>query len=167
MVKKSVKSLFLPGDVARRPTTLLDTCLMVFTQNYIPYKLFRILSNNTRTSTSSRPEVFLRKGVLKMYSKFTGEHPCRSAISIKLFCNFIEIALRHGCSPVHLLHIFKTPFPKNTPRRPLLNFAYFQNIFNKILTLKVVWKYNFETQSCYAIVCETIAKKLSEAPHIN
>ena len=28
---------------------------------------------------SSRPEVFLGKGVLKICSKFTGEHPCRSA----------------------------------------------------------------------------------------
>ena len=28
---------------------------------------------------SSRPEVFLRKGVLKICHKFTGEHPCRSA----------------------------------------------------------------------------------------
>ena len=28
--------------------------------------------------------------------------------------NFIEITLRHGCSPVHLLYIFRTPFPKNT-----------------------------------------------------
>ena len=27
----------------------------------------------------------------------------RSVISIKLFCNFIEIALRHTCSPVNLL----------------------------------------------------------------
>ena len=35
-------------------------------------------------------------------------------ISIKLLCNFIEIALLHGCSPVNLLHIFRTPFPKNT-----------------------------------------------------
>ena len=26
--------------------------------------------------------------------------------------NFIEIALRHQCSPVNLLHIFKTSFPK-------------------------------------------------------
>ena len=26
---------------------------------------------------------------------------------------FIEIALRHGCSPVHLLHIFRTPFSRN------------------------------------------------------
>ena len=31
------------------------------------------------------------------------------AISIKLKSNFIEITLRHGCSPVNLLHIFKTP----------------------------------------------------------
>ena len=49
----------------------------------------------------SRPEVFIGKSVLKTYNKFTGEHPCRSVISIKLQCNFI---LRRGCSPVNLLH---------------------------------------------------------------
>ena len=32
----------------------------------------------------------------------------------KLVCNFLETALRHGYSPVNLLHIFKTPFLKNT-----------------------------------------------------
>ena len=37
----------------------------------------------------------------------------RSVISIKLLYNFIEITLRHGCSPVNLLYIFKTLFPKN------------------------------------------------------
>ena len=63
---------------------------------------------------SSRQEVFLGKGVLKTCSKFTGEHPCRSVISIKLLCNFIEIAFRHGCSPVNLLHNFRTSFLKNT-----------------------------------------------------
>ena len=63
---------------------------------------------------SSHPEGFLGKGVLKICSKFTGEHPCRSAISIKLRRNFIDIALLHGCSPVTLLHIFRTPFPRNT-----------------------------------------------------
>ena len=63
---------------------------------------------------SSRPELFLRKGVQKKCSKFTGGHPCRSVISIKLQSNFLEITLRHGCSPVHLAHIFRTPFPKNT-----------------------------------------------------
>ena len=45
-----------------------------------------------KQSRSSHLEVFLRKGFLKMCSKFTGEHPYRS---------------------VNLLHIFRTPFPKN------------------------------------------------------
>ena len=62
----------------------------------------------------------LKKDVLKICSKFAGEHPYRSVISKKLLCNFIEIALRHGCSPVNLLHIFRTPFPRNTSGRLLL-----------------------------------------------
>ena len=36
---------------------------------------------------SSPSEMFLGKGVLKICRKFTGEHPCRSAISIKLLYN--------------------------------------------------------------------------------
>ena len=48
--------------------------------------------------------MFLGKGALKICSKFKGENQCRSAISIKLQTNFIEITLRHGCSPVNLLH---------------------------------------------------------------
>ena len=43
------------------------------------------------------------KGALKICSKFTGEHPCQNAISIK-----------HWCSPVNLLHIFRRPFLKST-----------------------------------------------------
>ena len=70
---------------------------------------------------SSHSEIFFRKAVLKICSKFTGEHPCRNAISIKLQSNVIQIAFRHGCSPVNLLHIFRTPFLKNTSRRLLLN----------------------------------------------
>ena len=53
------------------------------------------------------------KKVAKQPTKFTGEHPCLSAISIKLQSNFIEIALQHVCSPLNLLHIFGTPFHKN------------------------------------------------------
>ena len=34
--------------------------------------------------------------------------------------NFIEIILRHGRSPVNLLLIFRTPFPKNTSEGLLL-----------------------------------------------
>ena len=36
--------------------------------------------------------------------------------------NFIEITLRHGCFPINLLHIFRTPFPKNTFGRLLLKY---------------------------------------------
>ena len=39
---------------------------------------------------SSLPEVFLRKGALKICSKFTGEHPCRSVTSIKLLFNLLK-----------------------------------------------------------------------------
>ena len=64
--------------------------------------------------------MFLGKGAPKICSKFTGEHPCRSAISIKLQSNFIEITFQHGCPLVNLLHIFRTPFPKNIYGRLLL-----------------------------------------------
>ena len=64
--------------------------------------------------SSSRSKVFLRKGVLKICSRFTGEHPYRIVVSIKFQSNFVEITLQHGCSPVNLLHIFTTPFPRNT-----------------------------------------------------
>ena len=63
---------------------------------------------------SSHSEVFLRKGVLKICHKFTGEHPFWSVISIKLQSNFIESPLWHGFSPLHVLRIFRTPFPRNT-----------------------------------------------------
>ena len=66
------------------------------------------------TCRSSHPELFLGKGALKICSKFTGEHSCRSAVSIKLQSSFIEITLWHGYSPVNLMHIFRTPFLKNT-----------------------------------------------------
>ena len=38
-----------------------------------------------------------------------------------LLCNFIEIALRHGCSPVNLLRIFRTPLLRNTSEWLLLS----------------------------------------------
>ena len=38
----------------------------------------------------------------------------------QLKSRFIEITLWHGCSPVNLLHIFRTFFTKNTSERPLL-----------------------------------------------
>ena len=75
-----------------------------YSQNsfFIPLKLFH-------DKQKQPPELFLENGVLKICSKFTGEHPCRSMISIKLICNFIEITLRPARSPVNFLHIFRAP----------------------------------------------------------
>ena len=71
-------------------------------------------TSNPLNNRSSHPEVFLGKNVLKICSKFSGEHPHRSVISIKLQNNFMKITLRHGYFPVYLLHIFRTPSLRNT-----------------------------------------------------
>ena len=57
-------------------------------------------------------------------------HQCQSVISIKLFCSFIEIALRLKCSPVNLPHYFRTPFPKNTSEGLLL--SYWQKVIQSL-----------------------------------
>ena len=75
--------------------------------------------------------MFLGKSVLKICRKFIGERPCRGTISIKLLYDFIdfEIGLRHGCSPVNMLHILRTSFPRDTSGRPLLKLETAYNFF--------------------------------------
>ena len=36
-------------------------------------------------------------------------------------CSFVEITLRHGCSPVNLLHIFRATYKKNFFKGLLVN----------------------------------------------
>ena len=83
-------------------------------------------------SRSSHPEVFFRKAVLKICSKFTEENPCRSVISITL----LENTFRHGCSPVNLLHISRTPFPRNTSGWLLLNILWRKDLSNSSISEK-------------------------------
>ena len=84
-----------------------------------------MIAYNSEAATQWCP----RKECSENMQKFTGEYDfnkcmisgdsCGSMISIKLQSNFIEIELRHGCSPVNLLDIFRTPFPKNPSGRLL------------------------------------------------
>ena len=97
-----------------KPQHIIFFCRISITQTA------RLLRMNL-TIRSSRPEVFLGKEVLKICSKFTGGHPCQSVILIKFQSNFIKNALRHTCSHVHLLHIFRTLFPKNIYGGMVLN----------------------------------------------
>ena len=95
-----------------------------------------------------RPEMFLGKGVLK-----------------KLHCNFIEITLQHGCSPVHLLHLFRTPSfrtpLKNTSEQLLLEvkknvganlFISFFSFFFFFACLFHSRKLYFKLQLCFCFV---------------
>ena len=58
---------------------------------------------------------------------------------VALHCNFIEIALRHGSSSVNLLHIFRTPFPRNTSGWLLLKVKVWED-FQQLRKLKLEWK---------------------------
>ena len=60
--------------------------------NLVKLQRLRLLILNFSLFRSNCPEVFLRKGVLKIYSKFAREHTCRSVISIKLLCAFIPFS---------------------------------------------------------------------------
>ena len=55
----------------------------------------------------SPPEVFLGKGVLKIYSKFAGERPCQGVISIGLYTSAWVF-------PCKFAAYFQNAFPGNT-----------------------------------------------------
>ena len=61
---------------------------------------------------SSPPDVFLGK----VFWKYAANLPKNTHAEVVL----------HGCSPVNLLHIFRTPFPRNTSGWLLLILYYFQ-----------------------------------------
>ena len=64
------------------------------------------LSFYQKKLTSSRPEVFCKKGVLENFTKFTGKHLCQSFF-------FNKVAglrpLRHRCFPVNFVKFLTTP----------------------------------------------------------
>ena len=64
----------------------------------------------------------------KRYICSCQKQPCSCVLRKRCFknmlCNFIEITLRHGWSPVDLLHIFRTLFDKNFYGEVLLSCEY-------------------------------------------
>ena len=59
----------------------------------------------------------------------------------KVTKQLIEIALRHGCSPVNILHIFRTPFlqctsPTNAPR---------------LFHVETTWKRSFNVEYTWSV----------------
>ena len=62
-------------------------------------------------------------GVLR---KRCSKNPCRSVISISCKATLLKSHFRHGCSPVNLLHISRTPFYKSTSEGLLLCKEFFK-----------------------------------------
>ena len=101
------------------------------------------MSQNTQENTCARVSFLIKLQAYTFFTEHVGPMLLKSIISISadsklvinhllvpLQSNFIEIALRHGCSDVNLLHFFRTPFLKNTSGWLLLSFLWF-NKWNK------------------------------------
>ena len=81
------------------------------------------------------PELFLRKNVLRNFSKFAGKQLCQSLF----FYSFTKKRLWHRCFPVNLAKFLRTPFLQNTSGCLSCNqgfFCFFQTIFD-ILVISI------------------------------
>ena len=94
---------------------------MIIGRKYPECEFNQELCKNINLQKQPTVDVLIKRCSERICSNLTGEHLCRSIISIKLQSNFIETPLRYECSPVNLLHIFRSPFPKNTSGGLLLN----------------------------------------------
>ena len=108
---------------------------------------------------SSPSEAFFRNSFLRICIKFIGEYWFRGVISIKLLCNFIEIAIWYGCSLVNLLHIFRTLFYKNTSEGLLLIFGDFQVLAQLSSTARAT-ELDYYNQKLYIGVISQVSDQL-------
>ena len=86
-----------------------NTLILNLSENTRKDQFRRDQFNSEVAAESALRRCSFGKRLVKICSKFTGEHSCQSVISIKLQSNFIEIVLQRGCS-VNLLRIFRIHF---------------------------------------------------------
>ena len=59
--------------------------------------------------SSSRPEVFCKKGVLKDFAKFSGTHLCQGFFFVDRLATLLKKRLWHRCFPVNFAKFLRTP----------------------------------------------------------
>ena len=123
-----------PNTKYNNPLKMKNLCYLYF---FIIY--FQDTNAALGNGRSSPPKVFLKKGVPEICSKFTWEHPCWSAISRKFQSNLIEITLRHGCSPVNLMHIYGTRRASSEMTQSALPCSNFIRMQKNQLQRKIIW----------------------------
>ena len=99
---------------------------------------------------SSHPKVFLRGGLLKICSKFTGEHPCRKVISTKLQSKATLWKSHFGMGVRHSEHLFL-----GTPLGGCFcNLYLFSICFSSTLGIKI--QLHLEYCSCQSIAFSSL-----------
>ena len=72
------------------------------------------------------PEVFFKKGVLRIFTKFIGKHLCQRLFFNKVAgprpATLLKKSLWHRCFPINFAKFLRTPFLQNTSGRLLLSF---------------------------------------------
>ena len=111
-------------------------CIMLsliesFTPSFGISSFFTIFGKEVKVSVLANSKVSVLLDLFLLWilpsqrEKVLQKHPSRSVLrkrcSENLQSNFIEITLRHGCSPVNLLYICRIPLIKNTSGRLLLS----------------------------------------------
>ena len=105
-----------------------------------------MIKSNTKISEyrSSHPEVLLETGVLKIYNKFTGEHPRRGVISIKLqhlYWNHISAWLFSCRFAAYFQktffkeHLLVAASENNKVSMEKIHFSYYWNLWTATITL--------------------------------
>ena len=95
--------------------------------------MFKVNNKNTRTNCRSSPQRFsVTKGVLKIFTKFTGKHLCQSFFWP---ATLLKKKLWHRCFPVNFAKFLRTPFLQNTSKRLLLELFETNFSVNKIIAL--------------------------------
>ena len=74
-------------------------------------KLFSLETFTNSSITEKQPSTgVLRKRCSENMQQIYRRTPMSKCEFNKVALHFVEISLWHGCSPVNLLHIFRTPF---------------------------------------------------------
>ena len=103
---------------------------------------------------SSRPEVGVpRKRYSENIQQIYRRTPMPRCDFNKVASQLYEMALRHGWFPVHLLHIFRTPFPRNTSEWLHLNIVKLKHQISAVFHF--VYICTAETDFVYICTTET------------
>ena len=101
-------------------------CLLFIAVDVTVFEIFFIAFRRALVASDMLSNYFQKqpsKDILKKSCSENMQQINRKTPVLKCDCNKIAVALqlywyhtRHGCSPVYLLHIFRTSFPIRTPR---------------------------------------------------